>query len=109
MPLIWIGTGLLFALLSACAEGRWVQAGKTDAQTQEDWDQCKAEVFSGVEHQKDTMAGGVNLSRCMQSKGYRYVEDHPPQGSGPETPSSPKEASAQTDPGVERGLFEPQP
>ena len=75
MPLIWIAAGILLALLSACAEGRWMQEGKTEAHTQEDWEQCKAEVLSGQEHHKDTMAGGVNLSGCMHSKGYRYLED----------------------------------
>jgi hypothetical protein len=35
---------------------------------------CKAEILAGHE-QKGTMAGGINLSRCMQSKGYTYVED----------------------------------
>ncbi|MBS0178304.1 MAG: hypothetical protein JSR20_06035 [Nitrospira sp.] len=78
MSRIWIGTGLLLALLSACAEGRWVQAERTDAQMQEDWEQCKTEVLAGEEHRKETMAGGINLSGCMQSKGYRYVEAHKP-------------------------------
>lgn len=77
MPLIGIGAGLVLVLLSACAEGRWIQAGKNEADTQEDWHQCKVEVLSGGEHRKDTMAGGINLSGCMQSKGYRYVEDPP--------------------------------
>lgn len=75
MPLIWMAVGLLLALLAGCAEGRWVQFGKTEAHMQEDWEQCKTEVLSGQEHQKDTMAGGINLSGCMQTKGYRYVEE----------------------------------
>ncbi|ULA62170.1 MAG: exported protein of unknown function [Nitrospira sp.] len=61
-------------VLAACAEGRWAQVGKTEAQVAEDWDVCKQEVLSGQEHAKDTLAGGVNLSGCMQSKGYRYRE-----------------------------------
>jgi hypothetical protein len=77
-----IAAGILLALLSACAEGRWMQEGKTEAHTQEDWEQCKAEVLSGQEHHKDTMAGGVNLSGCMQSKGYGYIEDLPPKPTG---------------------------
>ncbi len=75
MSPIWMGVGLLLALLAGCAEGRWVQAGTTEAHTQDDWEQCKAEVLSGQEHRKDTMAGGINLSGCMQAKGYRYVEE----------------------------------
>ena len=75
MPLIWIATGLLFTLLSACAEGRWAQTGKSDLHTQEDWEQCKAEVLSGAEHGKQTMAGGISLSGCMHSKGYAYTEE----------------------------------
>jgi hypothetical protein len=59
----------------ACAEGRWVHPAKSGAEAHADWDHCKAEVPAGVEHQKDTMAGGINLSGCMQSKGYRYVEE----------------------------------
>ncbi len=64
---------LIALLLTACAEGRWEQAGKSEAQTQEDWDICKQEVLSGQEHAKETLAGGINLSGCMQSKGYRYA------------------------------------
>lgn len=79
---------LLSALLrlSACTEGRWTHPSKTEIQTQHDWDLCKTEVLSGVEHGKDTMAGSINLSGCMQSKGYTYVEDRPP---GPPNPDSP--------------------
>ncbi len=69
------GMVILILLLSACAEGRWVHPAKTDTQARQDWDICKTEVLSGAEHQKDTMAGGINLSGCMRSKGYRYVED----------------------------------
>ena len=91
MSLIWIGTGLLIALLSACAEGRWVHAEKSDGRMQEDWEQCKAEVLAGEEHRKDTLAGGINLSGCMHSKGYRYIDTHPSQRSVAE-PQPPPEA-----------------
>lgn len=74
--------------LSACSEGRWTHATKTEAQTQQDWDLCKTEVLSGVEHAKDTMAGGINLSGCMQSKGYTYVEDGTP--AQPDAPREPR-------------------
>lgn len=63
--------------LTACAEGRWVHSTKSDAEAQRDWEVCKAEVLAGQEHQKDTMAGGINLSGCMRSKGYQYAEDAP--------------------------------
>jgi len=33
------------------------------------------EVLSGAEHQKDTMAGSINLSGCTQAKGFRNVEE----------------------------------
>lgn len=82
MRLIVMGTGLLLSLLSACAEGRWVHTERSDVQMQEDWNRCKEEVLSGQEHNKDTMAGGVNLSGCMHSKGYRYLEDRPPKPTG---------------------------
>jgi hypothetical protein len=55
-----------------------VHPAKSGAEAHADWDHCKAEVPAGVEHQKDTMAGGINLSGCMRSKGYRYVEEPPP-------------------------------
>ncbi|MEO5955216.1 MAG: hypothetical protein ABIR36_05950 [Nitrospiraceae bacterium] len=74
-------------LLSACAEGRWVHSAKTEAQAQQDWEICKREVLSGQEHQKDAMAGGINLSGCMQSKGYRYVEHPPAQSSNAGNPA----------------------
>jgi hypothetical protein len=61
-------------MLSACLEGRWTHPTRSEAQAQQDWDICKAEVLAGYEHKKDTMAGGINLSGCMQSKGYTYVE-----------------------------------
>ena len=88
MPLIWMGVGLLLAILAGCAEGRWVQAGKTEAHAQEDWEQCKGEVLSGQEHHKQTMAGEINLSGCMHSKGYRYVNNHPSQRTGAGTSTS---------------------
>lgn len=86
MRLIVIGTGLLLALLSACAEGRWVHAERTDVQMQDDWNHCKEEVLSGEEHKKDTLAGGINLSGCMHSKGYRYVEEEAGQPAAPTPP-----------------------
>lgn len=81
-------TVLLIALLvTACAEGRWGQAGKSEAQSREDWETCKREVLSGHEHAKETMAGGINLSGCMQSKGYRYIEQEPSQQSNTDIPA----------------------
>lgn len=79
---------MLILLLTACAEGRWVQPGKTEAQVNQDWEACKSEVLSGQEHQKETMAGGINLSGCMHSKGYTYVEDQRPGGNATETVTS---------------------
>ena len=84
----WITTGcamsismLMMLMLSACSEGRWMHPAKTEAQAQQDWDLCKTEVLSGQEHRKDTMAGTINLSGCMQSKGYTYVEGQAPPSS----------------------------
>lgn len=71
------GCLLLLLTLSACSEGRWVHPIKTEVQGLQDWDICKAEVLAGTEFHKDTMAGGINLSGCMQSKGYRYLEPPP--------------------------------
>lgn len=68
---------------SACAEGRWVHPTHTEEQAKQDWEICKREVLSGQEHAKDTMAGGINLSGCMKSKGYTYVDIQPQQ---PPTP-----------------------
>lgn len=73
---------VILLLLSGCAEGRWIHPENTAEQTAQDWELCKAEVLSGQEHNKDTMAGGVNLSGCMHSKGYRFVEDLPPKPTG---------------------------
>ncbi|SPP65581.1 hypothetical protein [Nitrospira lenta] len=70
---------LIPLVLAACAEGRWVHATKTDAQSREDWEVCKSEVLLGQEHAKVSPAGGINLSGCMQSKGYRYAEQPPSQ------------------------------
>jgi hypothetical protein len=70
----------------ACAEGRWVHATKSEAEAQQDWEICKTEVLSGAEHRKETMAGGINLSGCMQSKGYTYTEEHAQVSSTTDTP-----------------------
>jgi hypothetical protein len=78
---------LITLLLTACAEGRWVHSVKTEAQSREDWEICKREVLSGQEHAKDTMAGGINLSGCMQSKGYRYIEQQPSQQPNADIPA----------------------
>jgi hypothetical protein len=86
----WTGQAIgvsIMLLLSGCAEGRWAHPTNTDQQTQQDWEICKAEVLSGQEHRKDTMAGGVNLSGCMQSKGYSYVEEQPRRAPGSESPA----------------------
>lgn len=87
---IWAGIGsfLLMGLLTACAEGRWVHQTKTEAQGQQDWDMCKTEVLSGAEHQKNSMACSINLSGCMQSKGYRYLEAQPSRVHNAESPAA---------------------
>ncbi|BCA56627.1 hypothetical protein W02_37670 [Nitrospira sp. KM1] len=77
---------LIPLFLVSCAEGRWAHPTKTEAQAQQDWEVCKSEVLSGAEHQKDTMAGSINLSGCMQSKGYRYVEDEHPKYPSADSP-----------------------
>jgi hypothetical protein len=77
---------VLLLVLSGCAEGRWVHSTHGAEQAAQDWEICKAEVLSGQEHQKETMAGGINLSGCMKSKGYTYIEDRPPgTGADPST------------------------
>ena len=70
---------ILLLFLSGCVEGRWVHPENTADQTAQDWEHCKAEVLSGREHNKETLAGGINLSGCMHGKGYAYVEDRRPQ------------------------------
>ncbi len=66
---------IIILLLSGCVEGRWVHSQHSAEQTSQDWEQCKAEVLSGQEHNKETLAGDINLSGCMHGKGYSYVED----------------------------------
>jgi hypothetical protein len=73
---------VLLLTLVACNEGRWVHPTNTEEQAAQDWEICKAEVLSGVEHQKETLAGGVNFTGCMRSKGYTYVEDEAPRDPG---------------------------
>lgn len=79
---------MLCLALTACAEGQWVHPTRASVETQEDWDTCKTEVLSGEEHGKSTLAGGINLSGCMQSKGYRYIEAPPPPNSSMDTPAN---------------------
>ncbi|MDR4495823.1 MAG: hypothetical protein AB7P17_09565 [Nitrospirales bacterium] len=69
------GCVLLVLGLSSCSEGRWVHPTHNESQALQDWNTCKAEVLAGTEFHKETLAGGINLSGCMHSKGYRYVED----------------------------------
>ena len=77
---------ILLLFLSGCVEGRWVHPENTADQTAQDWEHCKAEVLSGQEHNKETLAGGINLSGCMHAKGYRYLEDlRPPAGADTST------------------------
>ncbi|MCC6141407.1 MAG: hypothetical protein IT389_12430 [Nitrospira sp.] len=84
MSIVLVMLGLL---LAACAEGRWEQAGKSEAHTQADWDTCKREVLSGQEHAKETLAGGINLSGCMQSKGYHYDDEQLPRSPSVDAPA----------------------
>ena len=81
------GYVILVLAISACSEGRWMHPVKTETQALQDWDVCKTEVLAGTEFQKDTLAGGINLSGCMHSKGYRYVEDQPPKPPSPDSPT----------------------
>lgn len=69
-----VGHSVILFLLTACAEGRWVHPTNSPLQTPQDWEACKEEVLAGQEHRKDTMAGGINLSGCMQAKGYSFVQ-----------------------------------
>ncbi|GJL56020.1 MAG: hypothetical protein NPIRA02_31520 [Nitrospirales bacterium] len=66
---------VLFLSIAACTEGRWVHPIKTEPQALEDWNTCKTEVLAGTEYEKNAMAGGINLTGCMRSKGYRYVDE----------------------------------
>ncbi|WP_447599382.1 hypothetical protein [Nitrospira sp. Nam80] len=45
-------------LLSGCADGRWAHPLRTESQTQQDWDMCRAEVLAGHE-QKETMGAAA--------------------------------------------------
>ncbi len=74
-----LGLSVALSVLTACAEGQWVHRTHTEEQAKQDWEICKTEVLSGQEHAKDTMAGGINLSGCMKSKGYTYVDAQPQQ------------------------------
>lgn len=86
MRIVFLMLGLT---LTACAEGVWVHPTRTSVEeTQEDWETCKEEVLSGEEHGKNTLAGGINLSGCMQSKGYRYLEAPRPPDPGANTPAT---------------------
>ena len=78
-----IGLPVTLVMLAACAERRWVHPTHTEEQAKQDWEICKAEVLSGQEHAKDTMAGGINLSGCMKSKGYTNVDVQPQQPPSP--------------------------
>lgn len=86
MRIVFLMLGLT---LTACAEGQWVHPTRTSVkETQEDWDTCKTEVLSGEEHGKSTLAGGINLSGCMQSKGYQYIEAPPPPNPSTDIPAT---------------------
>ena len=75
---------VLAGLLYGCEtgpSGRWVQAGRTDQEAQDDYAQCQKVAMQESEGQRSTdpFKESTVGEKCMKGMGYTYVKDQPKQ------------------------------
>jgi starvation-inducible outer membrane lipoprotein len=58
-------------LLTGCASHpQWVQAGKTEAETERDYNECYAQTQQRYGTNLETPHFKADLNQCMESRGY---------------------------------------
>ena len=72
MKLAVLGCLLMVILLTACAtKVEWTQAGKTEADTERDYDECHARTTQRYGTNLKSPHFTADLDQCMESKGYK--------------------------------------
>ena len=76
--LIAVLAGLLYGCETG-PSGRWVQAGRTDQEAQDDYAHCQKVAMQESEGQRSTdpFKESTVGEKCMKGMGYTYVKDQP--------------------------------
>ena len=76
--LIAVLAGLLYGCETG-PSGRWVQAGRTDQEAQDDYAHCQKVAMQESEGQRrtDPVKESTVGEKCMKGMGYTYVKDQP--------------------------------
>jgi len=70
MPVL--GCLLMVILLTACAtKVEWAQPGKTEADTERDYDECYAQTKQRYGTDLQSPHFTADLNQCMESRGYK--------------------------------------
>jgi hypothetical protein len=72
MKLKAVGVLLMVVLLAGCAShAQWVQEGKTQVDTERDYDECYAQTKQRYGTDLESPHFTADLNQCMESRGYR--------------------------------------
>lgn len=68
---------VLVLLLAGCAQGRWVQVGKTELDGRKDYFDCENVIVTkhGGWQRVEPFTAAMEIRECMQVKGYHLVRD----------------------------------
>ncbi len=68
---------LATVLLFGCAQGRWVQTGKTDMDSRRDYFDCENVIVTkhGGWQRVEPFTAAMEIRECMQVKGYHLERD----------------------------------
>ena len=72
MKVTVLGCLLMVILVTACAtKVEWTQEGKTEADTERDYDECYAQTTQRYGTDLQSPHFTADLNQCMESRGYR--------------------------------------
>ena len=80
----WMRFLLLLLLMTGCASSPvWVQEGKTEAETERDFNSCYAQATQRLGTNLESPLLSTAVDQCMESKGYKHIriEDRTPKSS----------------------------
>jgi hypothetical protein len=80
---------LLLLLMTGCAARPvWVQEGKTEAETERDFNNCYAQAQQRFGTNVESPLFTTDVNQCMESRGYKQIriEDRSPKSSAAPVP-----------------------